>query len=108
MITYRKIILTPLLLAVLAGCEAMKTGVPAVNSEMARAAAANGNSIETLVAGRRAFAIRCTSCHAPVPIAKYPSTEWGAKVLRMADRARLTTAETAQITAYLVAARESL
>jgi len=86
----------------------MKSGAPAVNPEMTRAAAANGDSIGTLAAGRRAFATRCTSCHAPVPIAKYNSAEWRAKVLRMSDRARLNEAEAKQITAYLVAARESL
>jgi len=99
------LILVPLL--AFAGCEAMKSGVPAVTPEMARAARENGDSIETLAAGRRLLAMRCTNCHAPAPIAKYTSAEWQRHVLRMADRAGLDEVQSRQVAAYLAAARES-
>lgn len=90
------------------GCEAMKSGAPAVNPEMVRAAAANGDSVETLSAGRRLLAMRCTGCHGLEPVAAYTSVEWRANVRSMAGRAKLSGEEEREITAYLVAARESL
>lgn len=92
----------------LMGCEAMKSGIPAINPAMTRAAAANGDSIDTLVDGRRLFASRCISCHTPEPIEKYTSAEWRSNVLRMANRAGLDEAEISRISAYLAAARASL
>ena len=97
-----------LLVAALSGCEAMTSGAPAINPQMTKAAAANGDSIETIAAGRSLLATRCASCHSLEPIAKYTPAQWKANVLRMADRAGLREQETRKITAYLVAVRESL
>ncbi|MFA7343081.1 MAG: hypothetical protein WC003_02140 [Terrimicrobiaceae bacterium] len=108
MTKHRKIVFAWLLAVGLAGCESMKSGAPAVNPEMAQVAAANGEPVETLAIGRRLLATRCTSCHSLEPISKYTSAQWRANVLRMAGRARLNDAETRQVTAYIVAARESL
>jgi len=91
-----------------AGCEALKSGAPSINPEMVRTAAVHGDSPETLAAGRRLLAMRCTSCHALAPIAKYSSEQWRAKVHRMAGRAGLNEEEARQVTSYLIAARESL
>ena len=91
-----------------AGCEALTSGAPAPNPEMGRAAAANGDSMETLFSGRRLLALRCTNCHGLEPIAKYTAEEWQTKVHRMAGRAGLDEEEARQVAAYLVAARESL
>lgn len=96
-----------LLASGLAGCEALKSGAPAINSQMTKAAMANGDSIETLAAGRSLLATRCTSCHSLEPIAKYTPVQWKANVLRMANRAGLREQETQKIIAYLLAARES-
>lgn len=96
------------LVAGLAGCEAMKSGAPAINAEMTKAAAANGDSLETLATGRRLLATRCASCHSLEPIAKFTPAQWEANVLRMANRAGLSEPEAQKITAYLVAACESL
>lgn len=104
----RTFLLFSLLASGLAGCEAMKSGAPALNPEMTKAAMANGDSIETLAAGRSLLATRCTSCHSLEPIAKYTPAQWKANVLRMEDRAGLREQETQKIIAYLVAARESL
>lgn len=105
--THQKFLLLVLPVLGFAGCEAMRTGVPAVTPEMAREALENGDSIETLAAGRRLLAMRCTNCHAPAPVAKYTPAEWQRHVFRMADRAGLDEVQTKQVAAYLVAARES-
>lgn len=104
----RTVLFFVLLVASLDGCEAMKSGAPAINPQMTKAAAANGDTIETLVAGRSLLAARCTSCHSLEPIVKYTPAQWRANVLLMADRSGLREQETQKITAYLVAARESL
>jgi hypothetical protein len=103
-----KILFSALFVAGLAGCEAMKSGAPAINAEMTKAAAANGDSIETLATGRTLLATRCASCHSLEPIAKFTPAQWEASVLRMANRSGLSEPEVQKITAYLVAARESL
>jgi len=105
---HRTFLFASLLVIGFAGCEAMKSGAPAVNPEMTRVATANGDTLETLATGRRLLAMRCTSCHALAPIPKYSPAEWRTNVFRMANRAGLNEAETKQIAAYLVAARESL
>jgi mono/diheme cytochrome c family protein len=104
----QRLLLTSLLVIGFAGCEALKSGAPSINPEMVRTAAAHGDSPETLAAGRRLLAMRCTSCHALAPIAKFSSAEWSAKVHRMAGRAGLNEVEARQVTSYLTAARESL
>jgi mono/diheme cytochrome c family protein len=104
----RTCLFSSLLVAGLVGCEAMESGAPVINPQMTKAAAANGESIETIAAGRRLLATRCTNCHSLEPIAKYTSEQWKVNVLSMADRAGLREQETQRITAYLVAARESL
>jgi mono/diheme cytochrome c family protein len=103
-----KVLHVAILLAGFAGCEAMQSRAPAIGAEMAKAAAANGDSTETLAAGRRLLATRCVSCHSLEPIAKFTPAQWEANVLRMANRSGLSEAEAQKITAYLVAARESL
>lgn len=97
-----------LVVAGFAGCEAMQSGAPAITPAMMRAAAVHGDSPETLATGRRLLAMRCTTCHALEPVANYTSAEWRANVRDMADRAKLTEAQIRQVTAYLIAARESL
>lgn len=108
--THRKLLLAliPLVVAGLAGCEALQSGAPPINPEMVRVAAARGDSMETLAVGRRLLAMRCTGCHALEPISNYTSAEWQANVRDMADRAGLNEQQVRQITSYLVAARESL
>ena len=103
-----KLLFVPLLVIGLAGCEALKSGAPPINPEMTRAAAANGDSMETLSNGRRLLAQRCTNCHGLEPIVKYTPEEWRTNVHRMADRAGLSEGDVHQVTSYLVAARESL
>jgi mono/diheme cytochrome c family protein len=100
-------LLFSLLLVSLAGCEAMQSGAPSINPQMTRAAASNGDSVETIATGRRLLATRCTSCHSLEPIGKFTPAQWEANVHRMANRAGLSEQEAQKITAYLVAARES-
>jgi hypothetical protein len=103
-----KLLFVSTLVLGLEGCEAMKSGAPPVSPEMARSAVDSGESMETLVEGRRLLAARCTSCHALEPISNYTPAEWRTNVRRMADRSGLTVAEERQIASYLAAARESM
>ena len=105
---YWKFLFSALLVAGLAGCEAMKSGAPGISPEMTKAAAANGDSIEVLADGRRLLATRCTNCHSLAPIANFAPAQWEANVLRMANSSGLSGPEMQAISAYLVAARESL
>ncbi len=74
---------------------------------MVRLAEKRGASAADLEAGRGLLAVRCTGCHSLLPISAYTPAEWTSNVAEMAPRARLTPAETAKVTAYLVAAREA-
>lgn len=103
-----KLLFVPILVLGLEGCEALKSGAPPVSPEMVRAANASGESMETLVEGRRLLAARCTGCHALEPVSNYTPAEWRTNVRRMADRSGLTGTEERQIASYLAAARESL
>lgn len=103
-----KLLFAPILVLGLEGCEAMKSGAPPVSPEMVRVATASGESMETLVAGRRLLAARCTGCHALEPISNYTPAEWRTNVRSMADRSGLAGTEERQIASYLVAAREGM
>lgn len=65
-------------------------------------------SATDLAEGRNLLAIRCTSCHSLMPLSAYTPAQWTANVHKMAARARLTPDEATKVTAYLVAARESM
>jgi hypothetical protein len=93
---------------VLAGCAVMQSGAPEITPAMIRAAGERGQPPETLASGRRLLAMRCTSCHALEPVAKYSVSEWKMNVQKMSGRAGLDASEALQITSYLVAARESV
>ncbi|MFZ4776319.1 MAG: hypothetical protein ACOYM3_13185 [Terrimicrobiaceae bacterium] len=106
--SYWKIVATFTSAACLAGCAAMNTGAPPINTAMIHSASGKGQSAETLATGRRLLASRCTGCHALEPIARYTPAEWRTNVAGMAKRAGINAVEEGQITAYLTAARESL
>lgn len=103
----RSLLYAVLIAGGLVGCEVMNSGAPPINSEMMKAAAANGNSPEVIASGRSLLATRCTSCHSLEPVAAYTPTQWRANVVRMSNRAGLRDDEAQKIIAYLVAARES-
>ena len=67
-----------------------------------------GFSPENLATGRNLLLTRCISCHSLVPIGKFSAQRWPELVASMSERASLNETERAQITAYLVAARENL
>ena len=90
------------------GCQALQSGAPPVTPAMVRIGAIGGMSAATLAAGRELLATRCTVCHSLEPVAKYSPAQWQTNVQRMSGRTKLNEEETRQITAYLVAARESL
>jgi hypothetical protein len=91
----------------LVGCATLTPTAPPVSPEMVSVAEKRGASGADLEAGRSLLAVRCTSCHSLLPISAYTPAEWVANVEEMAPRARLSPAESAKVTAYLVAAREA-
>jgi hypothetical protein len=75
---------------------------------MVQSAKKQGVSMEQLTAGRNLLVTRCISCHSLVPVSKYPAKRWPELVASMSERAGLDEIQRAQVTAYLVAARQSL
>lgn len=90
------------------GCQSLTPGAPAVSPGMGQSAKKHGVSMEQLTAGRNLLVTRCISCHSLVPVSKYPAKRWPELVASMNERAGLDEIQQAQVTAYLVAARQSL
>jgi hypothetical protein len=90
------------------GCQTLTSGAPAVSPPMVRSANQQGFSREQVAAGRKLLVTRCISCHSLVPVGKYPAKRWPELVASMSARAGLDEIERALVTAYLVAARQSL
>jgi uncharacterized membrane protein len=90
------------------GCQSLTSIAPSVSPAMAKSAKTQGFSPENLATGRNLLLTRCISCHSLVPISKFSAQRWPELVASMSERASLNETERAQITAYLVAARESL
>ena len=87
------------------GCSTLQETAPPVSPQMAALGSASGISAESLEAGRRLMAMRCTSCHSLEPIVKYTAEEWLDIVDDMADRSGLDEIEEAQVANYLKTAR---
>jgi len=90
------------------GCQSLTSGAPAVSPTMAQSANEQGFSREQLAAGRNLLVTRCISCHSLVSVSKYPAQRWPELVASMSGRAGLDEIQRAQVTAYLVAVRQSL
>lgn len=90
----------------LGGCAALGPVAPPVTPALV--AASRGASAETLNAGRRIFAGKCTACHTADPVGKYTPAEWRGIVSDMAHRTKLDPAQQSALVAYIEAARASL
>ena len=92
-----------LLLAAFAGCASLSARAPEVSAAMAAAATARGDDPDGLGRGRDLYVGRCTRCHGAVAVASRTPQQWREIVPRMAVKARLTEAETADLAAYVAA-----
>ncbi len=70
----------------------------------ARAAASQwpGTSAADLERGRRLYVRRCSGCHNLYLPSAYPAEDWPALVDSMSERARLTSAQQADVTRFVV------
>jgi len=94
--------LGPAVLAlVLAGCA---PALPQPQPADARAAqvAFPGTTEADLERGRTAYVRRCAACHILHRPNELPAARWPAVVVEMTERAKLSSAEAADITRYLV------
>ena len=98
------ILIAACLLAV-AGCSTLQDTAPPVSPQMAALGYASGISADSLEAGRRLMAMRCTSCHSLEPISEYTPEELGDIVHDMADRSGLDEQEEKLVANYLKTAR---
>lgn len=83
------------------GCASFFSPAPEVTPAMVKVASVRGDSLETLMAGRRILGERCASCHVLPPVANHSAQEWSMVLEKMAPRARLTTEEKYKVNAYL-------
>jgi mono/diheme cytochrome c family protein len=91
-------ILVVLTLAALTGCASLDSAAPPVS---VLSAAADPSVLAT---GRALYTGRCAKCHAVEPIHDYSASDWARIIPDMAERTKLTPAETAALTAYVKAA----
>ena len=54
-----------------------------------------------LAEGRAIYVGQCAKCHAVEPVLDYTRAEWGTIMPDMAERTKLTAAETAAVTSYV-------
>ena len=71
------------------------------------AGAKRGFSQEELAAGHRILVTQCTTCHGVQPLERYSAGEWRDILVEMSRRARLDAGQKAQLSAYVLAAREA-
>lgn len=93
----------------LAGCRSTEQIAPSVNPAMAERFSASGLDVASLTRGREIYLTACTRCHVAEPIDEFSAARWRDKILPdMTRKAKLDPQETSELTAYVLAARESL
>lgn len=110
--TYSHVVRGVLVAAVaiwLAGCVPVERLAPPVDSRMAEVGGKNGVHAEALQHGRDLYLARCTRCHNPMRIDRYSVSQWQGDILPdMSKRAKLNADETADLSAYVLAAHEAM
>jgi mono/diheme cytochrome c family protein len=94
-----RVLITALAMTVAGGCVSLDTAAP----QAATLVGVRGAAPETLAAGRALYIGRCAKCHAVEPVRNYTPAQWAEIMPDMAERTRLTTAETADLQAYVTA-----
>ena len=85
-------------------CVSLETAAPPV----ATLQSSNLNSSAQLESGRQIYVGKCTKCHSAEPIRKYPLADWISDIMpEMAEKSKLTPAETASVLAYVQAVLKS-
>lgn len=79
-----------LLLLALPGCVSLDTAAPQL-----------GTGGSPLAEGRAIYVGQCAKCHAVEPVLDYTAAQWATIMPDMAERTKLTSAETASVTAYV-------
>lgn len=93
-----------------AGCLTIEQMAPPVESLAPSATGAGpaGLDLAQLRRGRDIYLTGCASCHAVEPIDRYAHQEWLDIIPDMAEETRLDPAETADVRAYILAARRHM
>lgn len=92
----------------LSGCVSLDTAAPAPATVLASPRVPRPGLPDkapadsaTLALGRDLYVGRCAKCHAVEPVRDYSPAEWATLMPDMAERTKLTAAETAAVTAYV-------
>lgn len=83
------------------GCVSLEQAAPSVTPAMV----GKGVDQATLEAGRRIMLTSCVKCHTLEPLEKYSRDEWLESLVDMSKRAKLSQEKSAQLQAYVLAAR---
>jgi hypothetical protein len=92
--------LAVMVVVALAGCGVDVPHATAIDAQRA-AQLRPGTTLEELERGRSLYLAKCTSCHAPVAPRSHTPEAWPAQVAKMAERAKVTSAEVDLLVLYL-------
>ncbi len=90
-----------ILAAFVSGCVSTEKAAPPVASF---AVPPSGSKRAQLEQGREIYVTKCAKCHSPEPVHRYSPSRWGDILVDMIDEAKLNSAESAAVRAYVFAA----
>lgn len=95
------------LAGLLVSCRTLEQLAPPVGATVAAVGARQGAAEVSLQRGREIYIGQCVHCHAAEPIDGYTLEKWRDKILPdMAAKTKLNAQQTADVTAYVLAARQ--
>lgn len=83
------------------GCVSLEQAAPTVTPQMV----GTTGDAQKLEAGRRILLTSCVKCHSPEPLERYSRAQWLESLADMSKRAKLNVEQSAQLEAYVLAAR---
>lgn len=90
-------------------CRSNEQIAPPVRPAMVEHFSAGGLDVAALSRGRNLYLTACAKCHVAEPIDEFSAARWRDKILPdMTRKAKLDPQETKELTAYVLAARETL
>lgn len=93
----KRLIVLTMVCAALSGCQSLDQIAPPV------AVIAGERPADSLALGRELYVGKCTKCHAPEPVRKYPAAKWEDIIADMANETKLSPHETAAVRDYVMA-----